>query len=122
MDLSNQLHLEEVSIFFRLVDDFSRVMWVYMLKNKDESFGMFKKFRAKVEDGVERRIKVFRTDRGGEFNSNEFKAYCEDSRIERHFTAQYTPQQNGVVERRNMTVVEMTRSYLRKKLASNFLG
>lgn len=51
---------------------------------------------------------MFRTDRGGEFNSNEFKKYCEDDVIERHYTAPYTPQQNGVVERRNRTVVEMS--------------
>lgn len=46
--------------------------------------------------------------------SNEFKAYCEDNGIERHFTAPYTPQQNGVVERRNRTVVEMTRCFLKE--------
>lgn len=100
--------------FFLLVDDFSRVMWVYLLKSKDEAFGVFKKFRAKVEDGKERKVKVFRSDRGGEFSSNEFKSYCEEVGIERHFTAPYTPQQNGVVERRNRTVIEMARSYLKE--------
>ncbi|KAL8148078.1 hypothetical protein AgCh_005425 [Apium graveolens] len=78
--------------FFLLVDDFSRAIWVYMLKGKDEAFSAFKIFRAKVEDGAEKKIKVFRTDRGGEFNSNDFKTYCDDNGIERHFTAPYTPQ------------------------------
>lgn len=100
--------------FFLLVDDFSRMMWVYMLKSKDESFSSFKKFRALVEDGAEKKIRVFRTDRGGEFNSNEFKVYCEDNGIERHYTTPYTPQQNGVVERRNRTVVEMARCFLKE--------
>lgn len=100
--------------FFLLVDDFSRVMWVYMLKSKNEALGVFKKFRAQVEDGDKKKIKVFRTDRGGEFISNDFKTFCEDVGIERHFTTPYTPQQNGVVERRNRTVVEMARSYLKE--------
>lgn len=52
-----------------LVDDFSRVMWAYLLKSKGEAFAAFKKFRGLVEDGDERRIKMFRTDRGGEFLS-----------------------------------------------------
>ncbi|KAL8109610.1 hypothetical protein AgCh_025644 [Apium graveolens] len=60
---------------FLLVDDYSRVMWAYMLKSKDEAFSAFKKFRAQVEDGEKKRIKVFRTDREGEFISNKFKAY-----------------------------------------------
>ena len=99
--------------FFLLVDDFTRVMWVYMLKSKDEAFDVFKRFQVQVEDD-NTKIKVFRTDRGGEFTSTEFKIYCEETGIERHYTAPYTPQQNGVVERRNRTVVEMARSYLKE--------
>lgn len=85
-----------------------------MLKNKNEDLGVFKKFRAQVKDGDKKIIKVFRTNRGGEFTSNDFKTFCEDAGIERHFTTPYTPQQNGVVERRNRTVVEMARSYLKE--------
>lgn len=98
--------------FLLLVDDFSRVMWVYMLKYKDEALSMFKKFKALVEDGSERKIKVLRTDRGGEFLSKSFVQYCEENGIERQYTNPYTPQQNGVLERRNRTVMEMTRSIL----------
>ena len=100
--------------FFLLVDDYSRFMWIYFLKSKDEAFKNFKSFRALVENKSERKIKVFRTDRGGEFTSNEFKEYCEGAGIERHYTTPYTPQQNGVVERRNRTVVEMGRSCLKE--------
>lgn len=82
--------------FFLLVDDYSRVMWVYMLRTKDEALNAFKKFKAQVEDNPERKIKCFRTDRGGEFYSNDFKSYCDDAGISRQFTAPYTPQQNGV--------------------------
>lgn len=99
---------------FLLVDDFSRVMWAYLLKSKGEAFEAFKKFRVLVEDGDERRIKTFRTDRGGKFMSKEFKEYCEQAGIARQYTAPYTPQQNGVVERRNRTMMEMARSYLKE--------
>lgn len=84
--------------FFLLVDDYSRYMWVYFLKTKDEAFKYFKMYRAQVEKLTGENIKVFRTDRGGEFTSNEFKEYCEGAGIERHYTTPYTPQQNGVVE------------------------
>lgn len=100
--------------FFLLVDDFSKFMWVYFLKSKDEAFGTFKNFQALVETSPGKRVKIFRTDRGGEFTSNEFKSYCEKAGIQRHYTAPYTPQQNGVVERRNRTVVEMARSCLKE--------
>lgn len=59
-------------------------------------------------------MKVFRTDRGGEFCSNAFNSYFEQEGIIRHFTAPYTPQQNEVMERRNRTVVEIARSYLKE--------
>lgn len=109
--------------FFLLVDDFSRTMWVYLIKSKNDALGIFKKFRAQVEDGAEKKVKVFRSDRGGEFTSKEFVSYCEEAGIERNYTAPYTPQQNGVVERRNRTVVEMARSYLKEmKLPSELWG
>lgn len=100
--------------FFLLVDDFSRYMWVYFLKTKDEALNAFKVFCALVEKGSEKQIKTLRTDRGGEFCSNEFRKFCEGAGIERHYTTPYTPQQNGVVERRNRTVVEMARSSLKE--------
>lgn len=98
-----------------LVDDYSRVMWTYLLKNKSEAFEAFKKFLALVEEGPEKRITTFRTDRGGEFTSKEFTQYCEEVGIVRQFTAPYSPQQNGVVERRNRTMIEMARSLLKEK-------
>lgn len=92
---------------FLLVDDYSRVMWIYLLKSKNDAFEAFMKFRALVEKGTEKRIENFRTDRGGEFASKDFKQYCEMAGISRQFTVPYSPQQNGVVERRNRTMIEM---------------
>lgn len=109
--------------FLLFVDDYSRKMWVYFLKEKSDALGMFKKYKAVVEKSTEKNIKMLRTDRGGEFCSKEFTLYCEEMGIERQYTNPYTPQQNGVVERRNRTVAAMTRSFLKEsKLPSCMWG
>lgn len=61
--------------FMMIVNDFTRVMWVYLMKTKDEALQVCKIFRSKVEIDAREKVKVFRTDRGGEFLSNEFKKY-----------------------------------------------
>nr|GFA12011.1 zinc finger, CCHC-type [Tanacetum cinerariifolium] len=76
-------------------------MWVYFLKSKDEAIGTFKEFKLKAENKVGKKLKSFRTDRGGEFTSREFTRYCKENDILRQLTAPYSPQQNGIVERRN---------------------
>lgn len=96
-----------------LVDDFSRFMWVYMLKSKDEALANFKKFKIFVETESDKKLRAIRTDRGGEFTSTAFKLFCEEQGVKRFLTAPYSPQQNGVVERRNQTVVEMARCMLK---------
>jgi transposase InsO family protein len=68
------------------------------------------------------KIKTFRTDRGGEFTSHEFNRFCESEGIIRHLTAPYTPQQNGVVERRNRTLLEMIRSIMKARQVPNYMG
>ncbi|CAA7042014.1 unnamed protein product [Microthlaspi erraticum] len=98
---------------FVLIDDHSRYMWSILLKEKSEVFERFKGFKALVEQETGATIKTFRTDRGGEFMSTEFQDFCDKSGIKRHLTAPYSPQQNGVVERRNRTLLEMTRSTLK---------
>lgn len=76
-----------------------------------------------MEKKIDKKIKVLRTDMGGEFMSNQFKSYCEDNGIIRQFTTLYTPQLNGVFERRNRTVVPMARSLLKKKqIPANMYG
>nr|GEY21358.1 retrovirus-related Pol polyprotein from transposon TNT 1-94 [Tanacetum cinerariifolium] len=61
------------------------------------------------------KIKSMRSDRGGEFLSNEFNKFCEDNGIQRFLTAPYSPQQNGVVERKNRTILNMVRSTMKSK-------
>ena len=106
---------------FVLIDDYSRYMCTILLKEKSEAFAKFKKFKASVEQEAAVSIKTFRTDRGGEFTSREFNLFCEESGIQRHLTAPYSPQQNGVVERRKRTILEMTRSILKHRSVPNYM-
>ncbi|KAL8155748.1 hypothetical protein AgCh_000959 [Apium graveolens] len=89
-------------------------MWVYFLTNKSDALISFKKFKAHVEDGPKKWIRTLRTDRGGEFCSQEFSRFYDENGINRNFTAPYYPQHNRVVERRNCTMVSMARSLLKQ--------
>lgn len=106
---------------FVLIDDYSRYMWSILLKEKNEALEKFIIFKRVVEEETKSSIKTLRTDRGGEFTSNEFRIFCETSGINRHLTAPYSPQQNGLVERRNRTLMEMTRSILKHMSVPNYL-
>nr|GEY59349.1 zinc finger, CCHC-type [Tanacetum cinerariifolium] len=93
--------------------DCTRYMWVYFLKSKDEAFETFKECKLKVENEVGKKLKSFRTDRGGEFISREFTRYCKENGILRQLTSPYSLKQNGIVERRNRSVMSTTRSMLK---------
>ena len=97
------------------IDDYSRKIWAYFLVGKSEAFSAFKLFKNHVEKEVELCINGLRTDRGGEFNSLEFTDYCNEHGIRRQLIAAYSPQQNGVTERKNQTIMNMVRSMLSKK-------
>jgi transposase InsO family protein len=99
--------------FLLIVDDYSRYMWLELLASKDEAFVHFKKIKAATEVESGCRLKSFRTDRGGEFNSGIFVTFCNEHGIRHNTTTPYTPQQNGVVERRNQSIVEMARCMLK---------
>jgi transposase InsO family protein len=88
-------------------------MAVHILKTKDQAISVFVKFKAEAENSVGYKIKMVRSDRGCEFLAATFKDVCEQAGIKRQFTAPYSPQQNGVVERRNRTIMEMARSLLK---------
>lgn len=97
------------------IDDFTRKTWIYFLHEKSEAFSMFRNFKAHVEKEIGAYIASLRTDRGGEFTSNEFVEFCKNQGISRQLTAAYTPQQNGVAERKNRTIMNMVRSMLAEK-------
>jgi transposase InsO family protein len=95
-----------------LVDDYTRMTTVFFLKNKSKDFEKFKIYKEMVENEMDLRIKCLRYDNGGEFTSKEFMDCCSSHGIKRQFFVARTPQQNGVVERKNMTVQEMDRTML----------
>lgn len=74
---------------------------------------MIARFQAHVEMETGRKLRSLRADCGGEFMSVDFNDYCADHELQRQLTAAYSPQQNGVMERRNQTVVEMARCLLK---------
>lgn len=97
------------------IDDYSRKVWVSFLSEKSHALEAFKIFKSSVEKETGCSIKGLRTDRGGEFTSHEFTAFCSEHGINRQLTAAYTPQQNGVAERKNRTIMNMVRSMLSGK-------
>lgn len=97
------------------IDDYSRKMWVYFLAEKSEAFTTFKNYKVLVEKEIGASICCLRTDRGGEFTSFEFNEYCKVNGVKRQLTAAYTPQQNGVAERKNRTIMNMVRCMLSEK-------
>ena len=86
-----------------------------MVKLKSQALSHFKMFKllAKVEKGA--KIQCLQTNRGGEFNSNEFTSFYVPHGIKRQLTAPYSPQRNGVVERKNRTIMSIVRSMLKDK-------
>ena len=77
--------------FLLVVDDYILDMWLELLRSKDEAYSHFKKIKVMAEADGNCKLRVFRSDRGGEFNSIEFREYCEQSGIKHFSTAPYTP-------------------------------
>jgi hypothetical protein len=78
--------------YVSFIDDYSRKTWVYFLKSKDEVFSKFKEFKALIENLSERKIKILRSDNGGEYTSKEFVNFRKDVGIKRELTTPYNPQ------------------------------
>ena len=114
-DVSGRMSFASLSgfqyyVFF--IDDYSRKTSIYFMKTKDEVFKRFQEFKALVENHTGRKIKVLRLDNGGEYTSNEFVDFCAREGIKKELNVPYNPQQNGVVERKNRTIVGATRSMI----------
>jgi len=107
--------------FLLLMDDCSRYMWLQLLTSKEEAAAVIKKFKARAEAKRRKKLRVLPIDRGGEFTPMEFAAYCMDQGVVRHHTMLYSPQQNGMVERQNQTLVGMAQSMMKtKKMPAEF--
>lgn len=94
------------------VDDFTRKCWVYGLHRKSDVFACFKEFKALVEKEVNLPIKIWRTDRGGEFVSNAFDSYLAEQGIRHETSVAYTPQQNGLAEKKQQDIMNKARCML----------
>jgi hypothetical protein len=101
--------------FLTFIDDFSRKTWVYFLKRKSEVLNCFKDFKAIVEKQSGYKIITVRSDQVGEYTANDFEVFCTQQGIRHQTTPAYTPQLNGVAERKNRTILDMTRSLLKAK-------
>ena len=78
--------------YVSFIDDSSKKTWIYFLKAKGEVFDKFQEFKALVENQTGKKIKVLRSDNGGEYTSNEFEDLCAQHGIHRQFTVPYNPQ------------------------------
>ena len=106
-----------------LIDDCTRYTWVYLLKKKSEVFEKFKVWKAEVETQTGLKLKTLRSDNGGEYWSADMTRFLEKEGIVHQSTVPKTPEQNGVAERYNRTLVEMARCMLHgAKLKSGFWG
>ena len=95
-----------------IVDDYSRFTWVAFLTHKSDAFETFKCFAKRVQNEKGYFITTLRSDHGKEFENEAFKNFCSKRGISHNFSCPRTPQQNGVVERKNRTLIEMARTML----------
>lgn len=103
-----------VKYYVCFIDNFSLQFFVYIIEQKSQVFECFQKFKALVENQTDKKIKIFRSDGGGEFDNKHFMDLFEKEGIVHQKTAPYTPEQNGLSERANRTIMEKVRCMLSK--------
>ncbi|GJS52072.1 putative ribonuclease H-like domain-containing protein [Tanacetum coccineum] len=104
-----------------VTDDYSRFTWVFFLATKDETSGILKSFITGIENLVDHKVKVIRCDNGTEFKNREMNQFCKMNGILRQYSVARTPQQNGVAEKRNRTLIKAARTMLAdSKLPTTF--
>ncbi|GKA14476.1 putative ribonuclease H-like domain-containing protein [Tanacetum coccineum] len=102
-----------------ITDDFSRFSWVFFLRTKDETSGILKDFIRQIENQLNQKVKTIRCDNGTEFKNRDFIEFCGSKGIKREYSNARTPQQNGVAERKNMTLIEAARTMLADSFLPN---
>ncbi|GKB82016.1 putative ribonuclease H-like domain-containing protein [Tanacetum coccineum] len=104
-----------------VTDDYSRFTWVFFLTTKDETSEILKNFIKEIENLVDKKVKIIRSDNGTEFKNKVMDDFCREKGIKREYSVARTPQQNGVAERRNRTLIEAARTMLAdSKLPTTF--
>ena len=101
--------------FLTFIDDATRHTWVYPLKEQSNVFLCFKEFLHLSENLSGHKLITLRTNSGGEYMSQEFNAFLKDRGIIHQCTTPHTPQQNGLAERKNRSLMEMARCMLNSK-------
>ncbi|GJU96119.1 pol polyprotein [Tanacetum coccineum] len=89
----------------------NKFCYMYLINFKDEALNMCKTYKAEVENLLDKKIKILRSDKGGEYESNDFAEFCSTFGIVHQTTTPYTSQQNGVAERKNRTLKNMIIQY-----------
>jgi transposase InsO family protein len=112
-EMNGVLTGDEQRYFMTMIDTASRYCYIYLLKTKDKTLNCFKTYKAEVENQLEKKIKCFRSDRGGEYFSNEFNLFCAEYGIIHKRTPPYSPQLNGVAKRKNHTLTDLVNSMLK---------
>ncbi|GJZ82184.1 putative ribonuclease H-like domain-containing protein [Tanacetum coccineum] len=102
-----------------ITDDFSRFSWVFFLRTKDETSGILKDFIRQIENQLNQKVKSIRCDNGTEFKNRDFIEFCGSKGIKREYSNARTPQQNGVAERKNRTLIEAARTMLADSFLPN---
>ena len=127
MDLMGPIQVESINgkrYIFVCVDDFSRFTWVDFLREKSDTFDAFKnlcvKLRVEKDCNIGKIVRI-RSDHGKEFENTVYDDFCKSQGISHEFSAPKTPEQNGVVERKNRTLQEMARVMLNSKKLSKRL-
>ncbi|GJX61472.1 putative ribonuclease H-like domain-containing protein [Tanacetum coccineum] len=99
-----------------VTDDYSRFSWVFFLATKDETSEILKTFITGIENQINHKVKIIKCDNGTEFKNNDMNQFCGMKGIKREFSVARTPQQNGVAERKNRTLIEAARTMLADSL------
>ncbi|GJR45405.1 putative ribonuclease H-like domain-containing protein [Tanacetum coccineum] len=104
-----------------VIDDYSRFTWIFFLTIKDETSEILKNFIKEIENLVDKKVKIIRCDNGTEFKNKVMDDFWKEKGIRREYSVARTPQQNGVAERRNRTLIEAARTMLAdSKLPTTF--
>jgi len=113
--------LSGAQYFVIFIYDHSRKTLIYFLKTKDEVFDRFREFKALMENVTGKKIKVLRSDNGGEYIDKNFIDFCAKEGIKREWTTLYNPKKNGVAEWKNRTIVGATNNMLYDEDLPRFL-
>ncbi|GKB25679.1 putative ribonuclease H-like domain-containing protein, partial [Tanacetum coccineum] len=119
MDLFGPVSVESINkkrYCLVVTDDFSRFSWVFFLATKDETSEILCKFIIGLENQLNHNVKIIRCDNGTEFKNHAMNDFCAKKGIKREFSVARTPQQNGVAERKNRTLIEAARTMLADSL------